>query len=150
MSLLIPVEGDITVVPKNSSMRQAIGGYIEFWPVEWQLDKIKGSNGKIYQFQICVDEEGQLKDLPPNLRGTTIAHPLNIARKRFIYGPALLIPYESAFTSSSEDSEEDGENEKEDINYTLDDWKAIEAGCISGNVDLIAENTKGGTAINRY
>jgi hypothetical protein len=99
---------------------------IERWPYRYQLDTVVGPDGHLYRFEIWVDEEGAVKQLPVNLCATLAAHPLNEYRGRVIRGPALLVSLDGA-------------------SFTLDDWGGV---CQSVWYDdgLVEVNANGKTA----
>ncbi len=130
MALLV-LPGDekkTTVVNyRGASYAELLGcRYAERWPYQFQLDTVVGPDGRQYRFDIWVDDEGAVKELPVNLCATLAAHPLNEFRGRVIYGPALLVP-------------------KGKIPFTLDDWKSICQG-VWYVEDLVGVNANGKTA----
>jgi hypothetical protein len=103
-----------------------MGYYVSIWPKDYQLKQVKGSNGKIYKYDIYVDDEGLLKGLEYNEIATYFAHPFNIHRGHMIVGDAIIVPQDPK------------------LKYTLEDFEAIKDGVWvnddADNVDLVEYN----------
>lgn len=125
---------DVRVVTKD--VGQELNCIVELWPYPYQLDHIRGSNGKTYRFQIYVDECGLLKQLPLNEVATYLAHPLNLVRGRVVVGDALIVPWQKK------------------VNYTLEDYEAMRDGVWindeESNLDLVEANSAGPDATFRF
>jgi hypothetical protein len=134
MAFLIPVTGEVKLISRKSRYCDHLGGYFEMLPFHLQFDKIEGSNSKIYQYVILMDEEGKLKNLAINPRAIGCAS-LDFSDSRkcknLIFGPCILEPYD------------------EDEEYTWDDWTAIREGTFT-DTSLVAKNLKGKHATERY
>lgn len=110
MALLIAPDATARVIPKNL---KSVEFMLERWPYHYQLDTILGSNGKKYMFDIYVDEEGLMKQLPVNRLASYFAHPLaDIRFPCLIQGPAVVVPLQK------------------NVNYTMSDFEAIRGGVV--------------------
>jgi len=85
MARLIPVTGDATWITPNKGasfdldeMQSLVGGYIEFVTLDQE--------GLI----LCINEEGKLHGLPPNLLATAYVAPY-LREGDYIAGPAILL-----------------------------------------------------------
>lgn len=135
MAFLIPVDGEVTLISRESRYCDHLGGYFEMLPFHLHYDKIEGSNGKIYQYVILIDEDAIQKRLLLNKRAVQCAilhYTDKLHQKNIILGPVIIEPYD------------------EDEKYTMDDWKAIREGTCE-NIELIAKNIQNAKfATERY
>src|SRR5579872_2374894 len=95
-SLFIWENGEVQVVPGIShkardEARRLIGcEYLGHLPSSVQIDRVRGPNGKVYRYDLWVDDLSILKGLDYNPSATYAGHPLALSE---IYGPALLTPW---------------------------------------------------------
>lgn len=124
---------DVRVVSKDVSKEMKCN--VELWPYQYMVHQIKGGNGKIYSFDVYVDEEGLCKQSGMNEVATYLCHPFNIACGRVVCGDALIVPLD------------------ESVDYTLEDYAAMRDGVWvkedESNIDLVEENIEGMKAVYR-
>ncbi len=139
MALLILVNGEAKVINKNVLEAKEVTWGLETWPYSMQLDKIIGSNGKTYRFNIYVDEDGCNKCLRDNILASYFAHPLADLYFRSstnVIGPAIILPYDKK------------------VSYGMNDFKAIYDGVVAdydseSEWSLADKNAKGKLATVR-
>lgn len=123
----------VRVISKD--VRNEMNCNVEMWPYQYMMHQIKGSNGKIYAFDVYVDEDGLCKQLAVNEIATYLCHPFNIARGRVVHGDAIILPLD------------------EDVDYTMEDYQAMYDGVWvrddESNIDLVEENIEGQNATFR-
>lgn len=132
MALYLPVDPfQVRVVCKDVYVE--MNCIIEQYPLPAMLDRIIGSNGKVYRFNIYVDADGLRKGLSENEIATHLAQPHSKSR---IFGDVLLVPL------------------KKKTNYTLVDYESMRDGVFlkedKSNADLVARNACGFDATFRY
>lgn len=122
MAVFIPVDGNVEVIHRTQIAKK-IDSYISIYPRQMKLDSVKGKSGRVYFFDIYVDDEGFMNGSLSNWRASLIANPL---KPNFIVGNAVLVPY----------------NDK--MKYTESDFADIYYGvCVEedeSNVKLVEEN----------
>lgn len=134
MALLIGTnsENPVQVIERAASGFAAQLGCtnVERWSARFQLDAVKGPDGRARRFELWVDEEGLGKRLSLNTRATLAAHPLNEGRRRFVIGPAVLAPLAG------------------NASFTLEDWEQIRAGVLwsEEHEELVEANAAGPSA----
>lgn len=116
MALLVCTNGTARVLTRDNIHKQ-VAWKVEMWPYDRMLDKVVSSNGKTYRYNIYVDEEGLLKQLPVNHLASIMAHPLCYSYGFIISGEAIIEPYEQG------------------VHYTLDDFEAIKGGVVADGDD---------------
>lgn len=124
MALFIPVEGDVEVISRTQIAKK-VNSYVSLYPRQMKLDSVKGKSGRVYFFDMYVDEEGLVNGSLSNWRASLLANPL---KPNFILGNAVIVPY------------------SDKMKYTEADFSDIYYGvCVEddeSNVELVEENIK--------